>query len=92
MKLNELEIGRCAKVLSVGGEGSLRKHLLGMGLIPGAVVSIIGRAPMGGPLELSIMDFNISLREDEAEKIEVEALGQEQIEENGKGLEKAYSS
>lgn len=92
MKLNELEIGRSAKVLAVGGEGSLRKHLLGMGLIPGAVVSIIGRAPMGGPLELSIMDFNISLREDEAEKIEVEALGQERIEENGKGLEKAYSS
>ena len=44
MKISELNIGQSAQVLSVGGEGSLRQHLLGMGLIPGSVITLQGKA------------------------------------------------
>lgn len=35
MKLNELKIGQCARITSVGGEGALRQHFLDMGVFPG---------------------------------------------------------
>ena len=39
--LNDLEIGRSARIESVGGEGALRQHFLDMGLIPGAEVTLV---------------------------------------------------
>ncbi|MCF0109727.1 MAG: FeoA domain-containing protein, partial [Erysipelotrichaceae bacterium] len=50
--LNELKTGEYAKVMTIGGEGELRQHLLDMGLIPGVKVRLIKRAPMGDPLEV----------------------------------------
>ena len=41
MKLNELKIGQCARITSVGGEGALRQHFLDMGVIPGAEVTLV---------------------------------------------------
>ena len=52
MNLKELEIGKSAVILSVGGEGALRQHFLDMGLIPGAEVTLMKLAPMGDPMEL----------------------------------------
>lgn len=49
MNLKELEIGKTAVVTSVGGDGALRQHLLDMGIIPGAEVTIVKYAPRGGP-------------------------------------------
>ena len=49
MTLNELPIGKSARVDTVGGTGALRQHFLDMGLIPGAEVTLIKLAPMGTP-------------------------------------------
>ncbi|MBQ2318690.1 MAG: FeoA domain-containing protein, partial [Clostridia bacterium] len=49
MTLKELQIGKSATILSVGGEGELRQHLLDMGLIPDAKVTMVKYAPMGDP-------------------------------------------
>lgn len=71
MTLNELEIGKTAKILSVGGSGSLRQHFLDMGLIPDALVTLVKLAPMGDPMELRIHNYELTLRIDDAKKIEI---------------------
>lgn len=71
MTLRELEIGKSARVLSVGGEGALRQHFLDMGLIPGANVTMMKFAPMGDPIELRIHSYELTLRIADAEKIEI---------------------
>lgn len=71
MTLKELEIGRRARVKTVGGKGTLRRHFLDMGLIPGAEVTVIKYAPMGDPIELMIHGYELTLRLSDAENIEV---------------------
>ena len=67
--LRELEIGKTATVLSVGGDGSLRQHFLDMGLIPEADVTMVKYAPMGDPVELRLHGYELTLRLADAEKI-----------------------
>lgn len=71
MTLEELETGKSAVIDSVGGQGSLRQHLLDMGIIPGARVKMIRFAPMGDPVEIRIHDYELTLRLEDAERIEV---------------------
>ena len=74
MKLNELKIGQTARITSVGGSGSLRQHLLDMGMIPGAEVKPVKLAPLGDPIQLQIHGYELTLRLADAEKIEVNPL------------------
>ena len=69
--LNELPIGKTATVISVGGNGALRQHFLDMGLIPEVDVTMIKYAPLGDPVELRIHGYELTLRLDDAAKIEV---------------------
>lgn len=71
MTVKELKVGQYAVVDHVGGEGKLRQHFLDMGLIPGAIINLVKRAPMGDPLEISVQGYTLTLREAEALKIEV---------------------
>lgn len=72
--LKNLPIGKTATVQAVGGEGALRQHLLDMGLIPGASVTMVKYAPMGDPVELRIHGYELTLRLADAEKVEIENL------------------
>lgn len=71
MTLDKLPIGKRAVITSVGGEGNLRNHLLDMGIIPKTVVSIRKTAPLGDPIEISLRGYTMTLRKDDASKIEV---------------------
>ena len=71
MTLKDLKIGQSAIIKSVGGEGALRQHFLDMGVIPSAEVTLIKFAPMGDPMELKIHGYELTLRLDDAKKIEV---------------------
>ena len=71
MTLNELAIGQSAVVLDVGGEGALRQHFLDMGVIPGVEITLVKYAPMGDPMELRIHGYELTLRVDDARKIDV---------------------
>ena len=71
MKLKDLEIGKTATVVSVGGEGVHRQHFLDMGIIPDADVTLIKYAPMGDPMELRLHGYELTLRMADAEKIEI---------------------
>lgn len=74
MTLSELKIGQSAKIISVGGEGSLRNRLIDMGLIPHTKLTLRKVAPMGDPIEIHIRGYELTLRLDDAAKIEVELL------------------
>ena len=71
MTLCDLKIGQSAVVQSVGGEGALRQHFLDMGVIPGAEITLVKYAPMGDPMELRIHGYELTLRVDDARKIDV---------------------
>lgn len=79
MNLKELGIGKSAKVLKVGGSGSLRQHFLDMGIIPGAEVTLMKYAPMGDPMELRIHGYELTLRLDDAAQIEIEEIKEKKI-------------
>ena len=74
MRLDELEIGHSARVLTVGGEGALRRHLLDMGLTPKTVVTVRKRAPLGDPIELRLRGYELTLRAEDAREITIEPL------------------
>ena len=74
MKLNEVKVGQCVRILEVGGSGALRQHLLDMGVLPGAEAEFIKLAPMGDPMELRIHEYELTLRIDEAKNIQVELI------------------
>ena len=71
MTLRDLEIGKTATIASVGGEGALRQHLLDMGLIKGADVTVVKYAPMGDPIELRVHGYELTIRLDDAAKIDI---------------------
>ena len=69
MTLKDLDIGKTATVVSVGGEGALRQHFLDMGIIPEAEITMVKHAPMGDPVELRLHGYELTLRKDDAAKI-----------------------
>ncbi len=74
MKLGNLAIGKSAVIVSVGGTGALRQHFLDMGLIQGTEVTMVKYAPMGDPIEIKIHDYELTLRKEDAQKIEVKEV------------------
>jgi Fe2+ transport system protein FeoA len=74
MTLKELEIGKSGRVLTVGGEKTLRRRLLEMGITPRTVITVKKAAPMGDPIELFLRGYALTLRLDDAENITVEEV------------------
>lgn len=77
MTLNNLKTGASGKILSVGGQGALRRRLLDMGLTPGTRVVIRKVAPLGDPIELHLRGYALTLRKEDALNIEVAAVVKE---------------
>ena len=71
MTMDELKPGQSAFISAVGGDGALRHHLLDMGLTPQTEVMLQKVAPMGDPIELSLRSYVLTLRKDDAAKIEI---------------------
>lgn len=74
MTLDQLKVGSSAIISAVGGNGALRCRLLDMGLIPLTRVTLQKVAPMGDPIEIQVRGYELTLRVEEARKIEVEAV------------------
>ncbi|MGL5256697.1 MAG: FeoB small GTPase domain-containing protein [Proteocatella sp.] len=74
MTLDELKIGQGALIRIIGGNGALRHHLLDMGLTPGIEVTLRKVAPMGDPIQLELRGYELTLRLDDAKKIEIERV------------------
>ena len=74
MTLKEVQPGQQARVDKVGGDGQLRQHFLDMGVIPGVTVTVTKLAPMGDPMEIRLHGYELTLRLDDADKIEITQL------------------
>lgn len=74
MTLDKLKIGFSGVITAVGGDGPLRCRLLDMGLTPRTRVTLQKVAPMGDPIEIRVRGYELTLRIEEAEKIEVEGV------------------
>ena len=76
ISLRNLQKGQKGKIISVEAQGEINQRIRDMGLIPGTTVSVVGRAPLGDPMALRISGVTISLRDNEADRIRIEPLGQ----------------
>lgn len=70
--LNNLKVGDSGTIKRIKAKGNLKKKLLEMGITKGSEVKIVGKAPLGDPIEINIQGYNLSLRKKEAENIYLE--------------------
>lgn len=72
--LRTIKKGQKAIISTIAAEGELGRRIRDMGLIPGAEVQIVGRAPLKDPVALRLKGFTLTLRNNEADKITVVPL------------------
>ena len=70
--LNDASIGDTVKVVRLHGEGPVKRRIMDMGITKGVEVYIRKVAPLGDPVEVTVRDYELSLRKADAEMIEVE--------------------
>lgn len=70
--LRDIKIGSTAKVVRVSGEGALRRRIMDMGITRGVEIRVRKVAPLGDPLEITVRGYELTLRKDDSEMIEVE--------------------
>lgn len=71
MTLFDCQVGEKAEVIQVSGERSIRKRLIDMGITTRTILVIRKVAPMGDPIEIRCRGYELSLRKEEAKKVEV---------------------
>lgn len=70
-KLSELKIGETAIVLNVSGERKIRRRILDMGITAGTEIYLRKKAPLGDPLELTLRGYELTMRKNEADLVEI---------------------
>ncbi|MBQ7649752.1 MAG: ferrous iron transport protein A [Victivallales bacterium] len=73
MTLKDAAIGQTVKVVKLLCTGPFRRRIMDMGITKGVTITVRKVAPLGDPLELTVRGYELSIRKDEAEAIEVEA-------------------
>ena len=71
MRLSELKTGEKGVIVKVLGHGGFRKRIVEMGFIKGKTVEVLLNAPLKDPIKYKVLGYEISLRRQEAEMIEV---------------------
>ena len=74
-KLDELIVGETGLIKFIEGEGKIRRRLFDMGVTPGASVYLRKKAPLGDPIEITIRNYELTLRKGEANLVNVDVLG-----------------
>jgi len=75
INIRNMRVNQEGTVASVKVRGELGRRIRDMGLVPGAEIKIQGRAPLYDPVALRIKGFTLTLRNNEADQIEVEVNG-----------------
>ena len=70
--LKDLKIGKTAKVVKVHGEGAVRRRIMDMGITKGIEIYLRKVAPLGDPMELTVRGYELSIRKEDAQMIEIE--------------------
>lgn len=71
INLRRMRVGDKAVIASISAQGELGRRIRDMGLVPGALVEIVGRAPLKDPVALRMQGFTLTLRNNEADWITV---------------------
>lgn len=74
LSLKNLKVSEKARIENIQAEGIAKKRLMDMGLIKGTEVKVIGIAPLGDPIEISVRGYNLSIRKKEAESIFISTI------------------
>ncbi len=74
MTLREVQVGQSAKVIRLNGTGPVKRRIMDMGITKGQVVQVIRVAPLGDPMEITVRNYELSVRKADAEMIEVELV------------------
>ncbi|MCH5340648.1 MAG: ferrous iron transport protein A [Acetatifactor sp.] len=72
MTLKETAIGQTVKVRKLSGEGPVKRRIMDMGITKGVDIYVRKKAPLGDPVEVTVRGYELSLRKEDAEMIEVE--------------------
>lgn len=75
ISLRQMRIGQKGRITKIDAQGIVNQRIRDMGIIPGASVSVVGRAPLRDPVALRLGGVTISLRNGEADHIRVELPG-----------------
>ena len=70
--LKDVKPGQEVTVMKIHGDGSLRKHILDLGITNGCKILVRRVAPLGDPVQISLRGYELSLRKHDAEKIVVD--------------------
>lgn len=70
--LKDVKIGETTRVVRIHGEGALKRRIMDMGITRGVEIYVIKVAPLGDPIEITVRDYELSLRKADAKLIEVE--------------------
>ena len=70
--LKDVAVGGVTVVRRLNGEGAVKRRIMDMGITKGTEVRVRKVAPLGDPIELTVRGYELSIRKDEAEMIEVE--------------------
>ena len=72
--LRDMKIGEKAKVVKLHGEGAVKRRIMDMGITKGTDVYVRKVAPLGDPIEITVRNYELSLRKADAEMVEVEEV------------------
>ncbi len=70
--LREVPVGSTAKVVRLHGEGAVKRRIMDMGVTKGMDIYVRKVAPLGAPIEVTVRGYELSIRKDDAQMIEVE--------------------
>ena len=70
--LKDVKIGETVKIVRIHGEGALKRRIMDMGITKGVEIYVRKVAPLGDPVEITVRDYELSLRKADAKLIEVE--------------------
>jgi ferrous iron transport protein A len=71
LTLADLSPGSSARVVDVLGEDGLAARIMEMGIIEGELITVLGMAPLGDPMDLEVQGYRLSLRKNEARRVTV---------------------
>lgn len=70
--LRDVKIGKTCTVKKIHGEGALKRRIMDMGITKGVEIYVRKVAPLGDPVEITVRDYELSIRKGDAELIEIE--------------------
>lgn len=74
MTLRDVKVGQTAKVVKLNGTGPVKRRIMDMGITKGQIIHVIRVAPLGDPMEITVRNYELSVRKADAEMIEVELV------------------